>query len=739
MELVEAGFRPEDLGEFSESAYLTYALMTVRKRALPRVEDGLKPVHKRILYAMYRMGLLTAVKPVKCAKTTGTVIGNYHPHGDSAVYEAMVRMAQDFSLRYPLIDGQGNFGSRDGASPAAQRYTECKLSPIAELLLDELDKGSVNYIPNYDETEQEPEVLPARLPFLLLNGIDGIAVGLKTDVPSHNLREVAEACIAYLQKGDGITLEELLSHITVPDFHGGGILTSSVEDVRSMYETGRGLLKVRAKWHYEELPRGLWQLVVTEMPPDTCSKKVVERLDSLYNPQPKKKGDKLTQVQLNLRTLSQSLMEDVLDESDRNHKMRLVIKPKTSKVDRKVLEDFLLTHTPLESTVSCNFNVLDASKVPRMMPLKVIIGDWVVFRKQCVRRRTEFKLEIVNKRLELLRGRKLILVNVDEALKIIRNSDSPKTELMAHFSLSEVQAEDILEMRLRQISKLDDFKLDTDIKNLEKEKQGLEKLREEKHLVAQIVSEIRADALKFGDDRRTEWKPISEEVTKKSKQSASVVFIDEPVTVMVSEQGWIRSRVGHALNADNATFKTGDSLRFKVECQKSSSLVILDSTGRTYGIYAKDLPQKRGDDLLLYSQIELAAGATILGIYILNETQGMLFSTSTGYGFIAPMTSLFSRLKAGKQVVKLEENAKLLPPSIGVITEGVPQGLIWCEGKGKGLLFKADEIKVMDKGKGVILQDTPDMVQATWYEALPEDRPELLSYLSSRAKKGKKL
>src|SRR5687767_13336584 len=495
------------LAAYAERAYLEYALSVVKGRALPDVCDGQKPVQRRILYAMERMGLAfttaSGPKAVKSARVVGDVLGRYHPHGDTAAYDAMVRMAQDFALRYPLIDGQGNFGSRDGDGAAAMRYTEARLAPIARLLLDEIDEGTVDFIPNYDGSTQEPKQLPARLPFVLLNGASGIAVGLATEVPSHNLREVAAAAVALIRDVK-LSDEELAALIPGPDYPGGGQIISSFDDIRAAYISGRGSLKVRARWKIEDLARGQWQLVVTELPPGTSAQKVLEEIEELTNPKVKAGKKSITAEQAQLKTTVLSVLDAVRDESSKDAPVRLVFEPKTSRIEQQELITTLLAHTSLETSTPINLTMVGADGRPTQKSLREMLVEWIGFRMETVQRRTRHRLGKVLDRIHILEGRQLVLLNIDEVIHIIRNADEPKPALIERFKLSDRQAEDILEIRLRQLARLEAIKIEQELKDLRTEQGKLEDiLNSPASLKRTVVKEIEADAKQFGDERRT--------------------------------------------------------------------------------------------------------------------------------------------------------------------------------------------------------------------------------------------
>ncbi|HEV7914496.1 MAG TPA: DNA topoisomerase IV subunit A, partial [Albitalea sp.] len=540
------------LAHYAERAYLEYALSVVKGRALPDVCDGQKPVQRRILFAMERMGLSfsgnAGAKPVKSARVVGDVLGKFHPHSDQAAYDALVRMAQDFSQRYPLIDGQGNFGSRDGDGAAAMRYTEARLAPISRLLLDELDEGTVEFTANYDGSQQEPRLLPARLPFVLLNGASGIAVGLATEVPSHNLREVAAAAVALLRDAK-LSDDELTALIPGPDYPGGGQIISSADELRAAYATGRGSLKVRARWKIEDLARGQWQLVVTELPPGTSSQKVLEEIEELTNPKVKAGKKTVSAEQTLLKATVLGVLDAVRDESSKDAAVRLVFEPKTSRIEQQDLITTLLAHTSLESSTPVNLTMVGADGRPTQKSLRQMLVEWIDFRMQTVQRRTRHRLGKVLERIHVLEGRQLVLLNIDEVIRIIRKSDEPKPALIERFRLSERQADDILDLRLRQLARLEAIKIEQELKELRVDQGKLEDiLNSPTTLKRTVVREIEADAKQYGDDRRTL-------IRSEKKAVAEVKVIDEPVTVVVSLKGWVRALKGHEIDAATLAFK----------------------------------------------------------------------------------------------------------------------------------------------------------------------------------------
>ncbi|MGE5452233.1 MAG: DNA topoisomerase IV subunit A [Acidobacteriota bacterium] len=689
------------LAHYAERAYLEYALSVVKGRALPDVCDGQKPVQRRILYAMDRMGLSfsgnnTGAKPVKSARVVGDVLGRYHPHGDTAAYDAMVRMAQDFALRYPLIDGQGNFGSRDGDGAAAMRYTEARLAPIARLLLDEIDMGTVDFIPNYDGSTEEPKQLPARLPFVLLNGASGIAVGLATEIPSHNLREVAAATVALI-KNDRLPDEELYAHIQGPDFPGGGQIISSPQDIQDAYRTGRGSLKVRARWKIEDLARGQWQLVVTELPHGTSAQKVLEEIEELTNPKVKAGKKALTAEQTNLKTTVLSVLDTVRDESSKDAAVRLVFEPKSRTIEQQELITTLLAHTSLETSSPINMTMVGADGKPTLKGLRQVLGEWIGFRMETVTRRTKHRLGKVLDRIHILEGRQLVLLNIDEVIHIIRNSDEPKAALIERFKLSDRQAEDILEIRLRQLARLEAIKIEQELSELRAEQAKLEDILNNPGVLKRtVIKEIEADAKQYGDERRTL-------IQAEKRAVAEVKVIDEPVTVVVSLKGWVRARTGHGHDPAGFAFKAGDGLYGTFECRTVDPLIVVGSNGRVYSVPVSALPGARGDGSPITTMIELESGTQPVHYLAGSIEQTLLFANTGGFGLLAKLGDLITRQKGGKSFLTLDEGDLVLPPVL--VQPGHTQVACLAQG-GRMLVFGLDELKVQSNGgRGLTLMD----------------------------------
>ena len=699
------------LGHYAQRAYLEYALSVVKGRALPDVCDGQKPVQRRILYSMSRMGLgfggpngAVGARPVKSARVVGDVLGRYHPHGDSAAYDALVRMAQDFSQRYPLIDGQGNFGSRDGDGAAAMRYTEARLARITSLLLDEIDEGTVDFQPNYDGSTEEPKQLPARLPFALLNGASGIAVGMATEIPSHNLREVADACVALI-KNPKLSHEELLTLLPGPDYPGGGQIISSASDISDAYATGRGSLKVRARWVIEDLARGQWQLVVNDLPPGVSSQKVLEEIEELTNPKVKTGKKALSPEQTMLKATILAVLDGVRDESSKDAPVRLVFEPKTRTIEQQELITSLLAHTSLESSSSINLTMvgLDGRPVPKTM--RQMLEEWIAFRQTTVQRRSQFRLDKVLARIHILEGRQLVLLNIDEVIKIIRHSDEPKPALIERFKLSERQADDILDIRLRQLARLEAIKIEQELKELREEQGKLEDiLGSATSLRRLMVKEIEADAKTFADDRRTL-------IQAEKKAVAEVKVIDEPVTVVVSDKGWVRARTGHGHDPSSFAFKAGDELYDTFECRTVDQLIAFGSNGRVYSVPVASLPGARGDGQPVTTLVDVESGTQLVHYFAGPATLTLLLSGSGGYGFVCCIDNLISRNKGGKAFINLAEGETLCVPSLvgggnGAMPLPIATHVACASAGGRILTFDIGELKAMEKGgRGLMLMD----------------------------------
>ncbi len=747
------------LADYAQRAYLEYALSVVKGRALPDVCDGNKPVQRRILYAMMRMGLAytnatgnAGPRPVKSARVVGDVLGRCHPHGDNAAYDAMVRMAQDFSQRYPLVDGQGNFGSRDGDGAAAMRYTEARLTPIARLLLDEIDEGTVDFHPNYDGSTDEPQRLPARLPFVLLNGASGIAVGLATEVPPHNLREVAAATVALL-KNDKLSDEALYELLPAPDFPGGGQIISPASDIQEAYRSGRGSLKMRARWFIEDLARGQWQLVVNELPPGTSTKKVLEEIEEATNPKVKAGKKALLPEQLQLKLALLAVLDAVRDESSKDAAVRLVFEPKSRSIDQQEFANTLLAHTSLENSVPMNLTMVGSDGRPTAKGLRRILSEWIEFRLATVQRRTQHRLAKVLDRIHVLEGRQLVLLNIDEVIRIIRNADEPKPALIERFKLSDRQAEDILEIRLRQLARLEAIRIEQELKELREQQAKLDELLANPNSLKRAVAkEIETDAKTHGDDRRTL-------IQEDKRAVAEVKLLDEPVTVVVSGKGWVRAPKGHEISPAGLVFKAGDALYASFACRSVDTLLIFGTpaggSGRVYSVPVAVLPGGRGDGVPITSLIDLEAGTQVAHSVAAAPDTTLLLSNSAGFGLLARVSDMVGRNKGGKAFLTLEAGATILPPV--VVTAACTQ--VACLAKDSRLLvFGLDELKLQSAGgKGLTLMDvdakTPLVSVAAFAEVLrvlgtgrgakPKDElikgVALAEHVGKRARKGRLL
>jgi len=740
------------LAAYAERAYLEYALSVVKGRALPDVCDGQKPVQRRILYSMARMGLgfTTAggPKPVKSARVVGDVLGRYHPHGDTAAYDALVRMAQGFSQRYPLIDGQGNFGSRDGDGAAAMRYTEARLAPIARLLLDEIDEGTVDFQPNYDGSTEEPRQLPARLPFVLLNGASGIAVGLATEIPSHNLREVAAAAVALI-RNDKLGDDEFFALLPGPDFPGGGQLISSAAEIRAAYTSGRGSLKLRARWFIEDLARGQWQLVVNELPPGTSTQKVLEEIEELTNPKVKLGKKALSQEQTQLKASVLAVLDAVRDESSKDAPVRLVFEPKSRTVEQQELITTLLAHTSLESNAPLNLTMIGLDGRPTPKSLRQMLAEWVEFRQATVQRRTQHRLTKVLERIHVLEGRQLVLLNIDEVIRIIRAAEEPKPALIQRFKLSDRQAEDILEIRLRQLARLEAIKIEQELKELREQQGRLEEiLGSPAALKRTLIKEIEADAKAHGDDRRTL-------IQEDRRAVAEIKVVDEPVTVVVSLKGWVRALKGHEIDPATLAFKAGDALYGSFPCRSVDTLLVFGSGGRVYSVAAAGLPGGRGDGVPITTLVDLEAGTQIAHYWAGAADTTLLLANTGGFGLLALAGDMHGRNRAGRSFLTLDAADRLLPP-VAVAAQHRQVACLALDGR--LLVFALDELKLQSNGgKGLTLMDvdaqSPLLSVAVCADALkvigsgrggkPKEEDlkgaSLAAHVGKRARKGRKV
>ncbi len=719
--VIDADGNALELALYARQAYLEYALSVVKGRALPTLADGQKPVQRRILYAMQRLGLgfgggndTNGARSVKSARVVGDVLGRFHPHGDQAAYDALVRMAQPFSQRYPLIDGQGNFGSRDGDNAAAMRYTEARLTRIATLLLNEIDEGTVDYVPNYDGSTDEPRLLPARLPMLLLNGASGIAVGMATEIPSHNLREVAAAALALLNKPD-LSDSEFLHYLNAPDFAGGGHIINSPQELENIYTTGRGTLRMRARWTMEELARGQWQMVVSELPHNTNTQKVLQEIEELSNPRVKAGKKTLTPEQLQSKATLLAVLENVRDESNKDANVRLVLEPRSRSVSQQEFIDTLLSQTSLETSMAVNFTMIGLDGLPLQKNVRTILRDWLQYRQNTVLERSRYRLQKVQDRLHILQGRRTVLLHIDAVIHIIRTSDEPKAALIARFHLSQRQAEDILDLRLRQLARLESLRIDQEISALQdEERKLLDITSREQSLQKLMMQEIEADAKAFGDARRTL-------VHADKAASLQVRVIDEALTVIVSEKGWVRTIKGHECDPSLWSFKEGDALLAGFACRSVDMLLAFGRLGRVYSVPVSQLPGGRGDGQPFSSMVKLETGDSLQYYFAGPAQTQLLLAASNGYGFIARVEHMLSRNKAGKAFITLEGTDRLCPP---VRTEGASERMVACLSSDQRLLgFAFSELRLMPsggKGLQLIALDSNSTLQsvAVWHSKL---------------------
>jgi topoisomerase-4 subunit A len=675
-ELNFEGVEKQPLGTFTEKAYLDYSMYVILDRALPALGDGLKPVQRRIIYSMSELGLSAVSKHKKSARTVGDVIGKFHPHGDSACYEAMVLMAQPFSYRYPIVDGQGNWGSQDDPkSFAAMRYTEAKLTKYADVLLGELAHGTVDWVPNFDGTLEEPAILPSRLPNLLLNGTTGIAVGMATDIPPHNLREVANACIHLLEEPEATTAQ-LMKFVKGPDLPTGAEIISPRADIKEFYEKGVGTFKARATYEMED-----GNVVITAFPYQVSPARVQE------------------QIAEQMRAKKLPMVEDVRDESDHENPTRLVIIPRSNRVDLVEVMNHLFATTDLERNYRVNLNIIGLDGRPRVMGLRDILSGWLEFRIDTVTRRLQHRLEKVSKRLHILEGLLIVYLNLDEVIRIIRREDEPKPVLMKRFKLSDEQAEEILNTRLRHLAKLEEMKIREEQKNLTAEREELDALLKSKAKLRKLVaSEIREDADKYGDDRRT--KIVEREAAQAIDETALIP--NEPVTVVLSTGGWVRSAKGHEIDPHSLSYKTGDAFQSAARGRSLQQAVFIDSTGRTYALPAHSLPSARGQGEPLSGRLNPPDGAKFAGV-IMGEPEDLwLVASDAGYGFTVRLKELITDRRAGKTVLNVPENSLVLPPAF----VPTPESLVAVvSSEGKLLVFPVSEVPEMPRGKGNKLYD----------------------------------
>ena len=720
------------LKDYTEKAYLNYSMYVILDRALPHIGDGLKPVQRRIVYAMSELGLKATAKYKKSARTVGDVLGKFHPHGDSACYEAMVLMAQPFSYRYPLVDGQGNWGAPDDPkSFAAMRYTESRLSKYADVLLREVNQGTVDWMPNFDGTLNEPAVLPARLPNLLLNGTTGIAVGMATDILPHNLREVGQACI-HMLKNPKSNLDDLLEFVQGPDFPTGGEIITPRDDIRKLYETGKGQIKARARYTVEE-----GEIVVNELPHQVSGSKVLEQMAA----------------QMQAKKLP--MVVDLRDESDHENPTRLVIVPKSNRVDVESVMTHLFATTDLEKSYRVNMNVIGLDGLPQVKPLATFISEWLRFRIGVVRRRLEFRLDKVLKRLHILEGLLTAFLNIDEVIEIIRSEDKPKPVLMERFSLTDTQAEAILELKLRHLAKLEEMRIRGEQDELEKERKQLEGyLASDAKLKKLIIGEIEEAINDFGDDRRT---PI---VERKESQAFSEedLLSNDPITVVMSKQGWIRAAKGHDIDERGLSYKSGDEFLLSTKGRSNQTLVLFASNGRTYSIKAHTLPSARGQGEPITGRISLEKDTHIVAATLDKDEAYYLIASDAGYGFVSKLGDLHAKNKAGKATLSLPANAQVLPP-VKVLDPETARAVV-VSNEGRMLAFSVASLPQMAKGKGnkmLSISSARAKEREEWVCAMSSIQPddllmvhsgkrfmsfaekELVDYIGERGRRGLKL
>ncbi len=667
-----ANIENQPLKTFAEKAYLDYSMYVILDRALPHIGDGLKPVQRRIVYAMSELGLKNTAKFKKSARTVGDVLGKYHPHGDAACYEAMVLMAQPFSYRYPLVDGQGNWGSIDDPkSFAAMRYTESRLSPYAQTLLQELEQGTVPFTPNFDGTLEEPKLLPARLPNVLLNGATGIAVGMATDIPPHNLREVVEACIHLLENPEA-TLKEICKYVRGPDFPTGAEIITPASEILEIYRTGNGMIKMRAIYNKEDD-----EIVITALPHQVSGAKIQE------------------QIAAQMQAKKLPMVVDIRDESDHENPTRIIIVPRSNRVDTDALMAHLFATTDLENSYRVNLNIIGIDGKPQVKNLVSLLKEWLVYRTETVKKRLQYRLNKIATRLHLLQGLLIVYLNLDAVIKIIRNEDDPKSTLIKKFKLSTEQAEAILELKLRHLAKLEEIAITKEQKELSQESSELEQiLATPKRLKNLLKEELRADMEKFGDKRRSQI--VVREEAKAMKEEE--ITPTESVTVILSQQGWIRVAKGHDIDPLSLSYKAGDSFKQAAQGRSNQLAVFIDSTGRTYALPAHTLPSARSQGEPITSRINVPKNATIEGVIIGNPEQLILLASDAGYGFITKLEELYTKNRSGKAELNLPKESKVLPPRI--ITNLDEQYLAAITNIGKMLVFPVACLPILNRGKG---------------------------------------
>lgn len=684
-------FETLPLRTYTEKAYLDYSMYVINDRALPHLADGLKPVQRRIIYAMGELNLGPDAKYMKSARTVGDVLGKFHPHGDSACYESMVLMAQSFSFRYPLVDGQGNWGAPDDPkSFAAMRYTEARLSRYAQLLLSEIRQGTVDYVPNFDGTMNEPRLLPARVPFVLLNGSTGIAVGMATDIPPHNLNEIVSACV-HLLDAPKATVADLLTHVRGPDFPSEAVIITPPAEIRQIYETGRGMIKARASWRREN-----GDVVITALPHQASPSRILE------------------QIAQQMQAKKLPMVADLRDESDHENPTRLVLVPRSNRVDLERLMSHLFASTDLEKSYRVNLNLIGLDQRPQVKNLKDILGEWLEYRQRTVTRRLEFRLEKINDRLHILDGLLIAYLNLDEVIRIIREEDEPKRALMQAFELSDAQATAILDLRLRQLAKLEEMKLATEKETLGAERADIEKILGSKaRLKTLIKKELLADAEEFGDARRSPLEELAEEAAAFSEEE---IISNEPITVVLSEKGWVRSAKGHDVDPADLSYRGGDRCGHAARGRTNDTLVFLDSTGRSYSVAPHTLPSARGQGEPLTGRLKPPPGARFVGVALGPPASKVLLAGNAGYGFVCSLGDLVSKNKSGKSVLSVGRDGTALRPV--PVPAGDDLRVAAATTQGRLLVFPLSELPELARGRGNKLINIPAAAFRAGEEAL---------------------
>lgn len=730
----EPDFERLPMEVYTERAYLDYSMYVINDRALPHIADGLKPVQRRIIYAMSELGLNSQAKFTKSARTVGDVLGKFHPHGDSACYEAMVHMAQPFSFRYPLVDGQGNWGAPDDPkSFAAMRYTEARLSRYADLLLAEYRQGTVDFAANFDGTTQEPRLLPAQLPFVLLNGSTGIAVGMATDIPPHNINEVISACVHMLDSPKA-SVVDLMTHIKGPDFPTDANIISSEQEIREVYETGRGSIKARARYHIEN-----GEVIVTALPHQASPAKVLEQIAQ----------------QMNAKKLP--MLVDLRDESDHENPTRLALVPRSNRVDMERLMSHLFSTTDLERNYRVNLNIIGLDQRPAVKSLSDIISEWLKYRLDVVTRRLNYRLDKINERLHILSGLLIAYLNIDEVIRIVREADKPRDELMSRYALTEIQANAILDLRLRQLAKLEEIKLTTERDELSQEKAELEKILGSKmRLRTLIKKELLAIADNYGDPRRSLIIQVDDAVAFTDED----LLTNEPVTVVLSEKGWVRAAKGHEVDPQELSFRSGDGFALAARGRTNEALIFFDSTGRAYSVAPHTLPSARGQGEPLSGRFKPPSGARFIGIAMGSVELNLLMASNAGFGFVGRLADMITKNKAGKGVLTVPSGGVALMPCVFSPSEKAEALVAAVTSQGRLLVFPLKDLPELSRGKGNKLINVPSAVFKSGEETMVSvavihagadllvhagqrhlrmKRKDLQHYLGERARRGHKL